>query len=221
MPDGEDPDKALAVVELVDDSVGTDAERPQPPKTPSKGVACLGFAFEKAEGLDVSVGQRPVEIDDLLASASDELDPAHLRMSTTELSAQIVERHDLRTLSLPATFFDGGEGVGVGLDLSSFLQGLISGAARTRWRRGSIVSVPSTTTSSVPSKLTGYCLRHSSSRLRVSRTDHRLPAVPTAEPITCGTGPPVGGAGLAAVLLVVDLCRRPPCVETAYKEPFN
>ena len=83
MPDGEDPDKALAVVELVDDSVGTDAERPQPPKTPSKGVACLGFAFEKAEGLDVSVGQRPVEIDDLLASASDELDPAHLRMSTT------------------------------------------------------------------------------------------------------------------------------------------
>ena len=119
MPDREDPDNALAVVELVDDSVGTDAERPQPPKTPSKGVACLGFAFEKAEGLDDSVGQRPAEIDDLLASPSDEPDPAHLRTSTAELSAQLVERHGLPTLGLPAPFFDGGKRVGARTQPSS------------------------------------------------------------------------------------------------------
>jgi len=58
VPDGEDTEDALVVVEPVDDSVGSDAQRPRPPKAPSKGVACFGIAFEKAESLDDRVGQQ-------------------------------------------------------------------------------------------------------------------------------------------------------------------
>ncbi len=88
-------------------------------------MACLRLAFEKAEGLDDSIGQRPAEIDDLLASPSNELDPAHLRASTVELSAQLVKRHGLVVLGQLAPLFDCGDRVGVGEDLGGLLQGLV------------------------------------------------------------------------------------------------
>ena len=56
MPDGKNADDPLVVVELVDDPVGADAKRPQPPKASSKSMACLGFAFEEAKRLDNGIG---------------------------------------------------------------------------------------------------------------------------------------------------------------------
>ena len=88
-------------------------------------MTCIGFAFEEPERLDDGVGQRPVEIDDLLTDALDELDPAHLPVSAVELSAQLIERHSLSSLDLLTTFFDGSERVGIGEDLGGLLQGLV------------------------------------------------------------------------------------------------
>jgi len=93
VPDGEDTDYTFVAVDLVNDPVSTDAKRPEPAKTPSKRVPCIWFAFEEAECLDDSVGQRPVEIDDLFSGPTRQLDPAHLRVSAVELSAQLIERH--------------------------------------------------------------------------------------------------------------------------------
>jgi hypothetical protein len=125
MPDGEDADDALVLVKLVDDPVGANAKRPQPAKASSKGMTCLGFAFEEAEGLDDGIGQGTIEVDDLLAGAPGELDPAHLRVSTVELSAKLVKCHGLPALDLLASFLDGDERLGIGEDLSGLFQGVV------------------------------------------------------------------------------------------------
>ena len=125
VPDGENTDYALVTVDLVDDPVGTDPKRPEPAKAPSKRVTRIWFAFEEAERLDDGIGQRPVEIDDLLTGPSRQLDPAHLPVSAVELSAQLIERHSFPSLDLLTTFFDGSERVGIGEDLGGLFQGLI------------------------------------------------------------------------------------------------
>ena len=125
MPNGENTDDALVAVDLVDDPVSTDAKRPEPAKASSKRVTCIGFAFEEAERLDDGIGQRPVEIDDLLTGPPRQLDPAHLPVSAVELSAQLIERHSFSSLDLLTAFFDGSERVGIGEDLGGLLQGLI------------------------------------------------------------------------------------------------
>jgi hypothetical protein len=125
MPDGEDADDALVIVELVDEPVGADAKRPQPPKASSKGMACLGFAFEEAKRLDNSIGHRPVELEDLLAGPPGEFDPAHLRVSTVELPPKLVKRHGFPALDLLASFLDGDKRVRIGEDLRGFFQGLV------------------------------------------------------------------------------------------------
>lgn len=79
MPDSENTDDALIAIDLVDDPVSTDAKRPEPAKTPSKRVTCIGFTFEEAQCLDDGIGQRPVKIDDLLTGPPGELDPATYR----------------------------------------------------------------------------------------------------------------------------------------------
>ena len=125
MPDGENTNDPLLAVDLVDDPVGTDAKRPEPAKAPSKRVACIWFAFEEAERLEDCIGQRPVEIDNLLTGPSGEFDPAHLPVSTVELSAQLIERHSFPSLDLLTAFFDGSERFGIGEDLGGLFQGLI------------------------------------------------------------------------------------------------
>jgi hypothetical protein len=125
VPDGENTDDALVTVDLVDDPVSTDAKRPEPAKAPSKRVTCIWFAFKEAERLDDCIGQRPVEIDDLLTGPPRQLDPAHLPVSAVELSAQLIERHSFPSIDLLTTFFDGRERVGIGEDLGGLFQGLI------------------------------------------------------------------------------------------------
>jgi hypothetical protein len=125
VPDGEDTDDALIAIDLVDDPVNADAKRPEPAKTPSKRVTCIGFAFEEAQCLDDGIGQRPVKIDDLLTGPPGELDPAHLPVSLVELSAELIERHSFSTLDLLTTFFDGSQRFGIGEDLGGLLQGLV------------------------------------------------------------------------------------------------
>lgn len=121
MPDGDYADDALAIAELVDDPARPDAQRPQSPKPSSQHMSCLRLPFEKAEGLEDSIRQRPVEVEDLLASPPDELDPAQLRLSTVELPTELVERHGLSAFGLPAPLFDRGEGTGIGQDLGGLL----------------------------------------------------------------------------------------------------
>ncbi len=125
MPDGENTNDPLVPIDLVNDPVRTDAKRPEPAKAPSKRVTCIWFAFEEGERLDDGIGQRPVEIDDLFTGPSGELDPAHLRVSAVELSAELIERHGFPSLDLLTTFFDGSECVGIGEDLGGLFQGLI------------------------------------------------------------------------------------------------
>ena len=95
MPDGEDSDDALVAIDLIDDPVDTDAKRPQSTKPPLECVAGIRFAFEEAERFDDGIGQGPLEVEDLLAGSPGELDPAHLRLSAVERSAQLIERHGL------------------------------------------------------------------------------------------------------------------------------
>jgi hypothetical protein len=125
VPDGGDTDYTFVAVDLVNDSVSTDAKRPEPAKAPSKRVPCIWFAFEEAECLSDGIGQRPVEIDDLLTGPPRQFDPAHLSVSAIELSAQLIERHSFPSLDLFTPFFDGSECVGIGEDLSGLFQGLI------------------------------------------------------------------------------------------------
>ncbi len=76
--DGEHAHQALAVVNLVDDSVATDSKRSQSAKLSPEQATGPGITLEKSERLDPGVGDRPVELNDLLASAPGELDPTHL-----------------------------------------------------------------------------------------------------------------------------------------------
>jgi hypothetical protein len=125
MPDGEDADEALVLVELVDDPVGANAKRAQPAKASSNDMTCLGFAFDEPEGPDDGIRQGPVELEDLLAGAPGELDLPHLRVSTVELSAKLVECHGLPPLDLLPSFLDGDERLGIGEDLSGLFQGVV------------------------------------------------------------------------------------------------
>ena len=106
MPDGEDSDDALVAIDLIDDPVDTDTKRPQSTKPPLECVAGIWFAFEEAERFDDGTGQGPVEGEDLLAGSPGKLDPAHLRLSAVELSAQLIERHGFPPFNLLAPFFD-------------------------------------------------------------------------------------------------------------------
>ncbi len=125
MPDSEHTDDPLVLVELVDDPVGADANRPQPTEPTPERMTRFGFPFEEAEGHDDGVGQRPVEVEHLSASPPDELDPAHLRVSEVELLAQLIEAHGLPALGFVAALVDRGEGVGVGEDLGGLFQCLV------------------------------------------------------------------------------------------------
>jgi len=125
VPDGENTNDPLVAVDLVDDPVSTDAKRPETAKAPSKRVTCIWFPFEEAERLDHGIGQRPDESDGLFTGPPRQLDPAHLRMSAVELSAELIERHGFPSLDLLTTFFDGSECVCIGEDLGGLFQGLI------------------------------------------------------------------------------------------------
>lgn len=125
MPHGEDADDALVIVELVDDPVGTNTQRPQPAKASSKGVPGRGLTLEEAHGLHERIRERPVERDDRLAGPPGEFDPAHLRVSTVELLAKLVKCHSFPTIDLLASLLDGEECVGIGEDLSGLFQGLV------------------------------------------------------------------------------------------------
>lgn len=125
MADSKHSHETLVVVEQVDDPVGADSKRSQSTEPSPKEVTCLRLALEETESLDHSVGKGPVKVDDLLSGSSGKLDPAHLVPTGSQLSAEVVKRHDIPALYFPSPLLDGGHRLGVRQDLSRLLQRLV------------------------------------------------------------------------------------------------
>lgn len=77
MANSRDTNCAISVDHLVDDAVGTDAERPETPQPATKQVAGMGLALEHAERFRHRIDQRPIETQQLAAGAPGEHNSRH------------------------------------------------------------------------------------------------------------------------------------------------
>ena len=85
MADRGDANGLLAVGDLVDDSVGADAERSEALESAAERISGEGLPFVDAEGVLDGVDQRPAEFEQLLAGASREDDSGHSSAGFAEL----------------------------------------------------------------------------------------------------------------------------------------
>jgi hypothetical protein len=77
MANRRDANRAVGVDHLVDDAVGTDAERPEPSQAATKQMASMGFALEQAKRFGHGIDQRPIEAQQLATGSPSEHNSRH------------------------------------------------------------------------------------------------------------------------------------------------
>ncbi len=98
MADGGDAHRGAVVDHLVEHPVRAHSQRPDSPQTPVQIVTSFGVSFEHTEGVNDAVGERPLEVEEFLTSASGENDARHRSptpATLAQLGPQLLERHDL------------------------------------------------------------------------------------------------------------------------------
>jgi hypothetical protein len=120
-----DANGLIVIGQLIDNAVGADSQRTQHSQPTAQLVSCSGVALEQAEGALDGVDQRPVEVEQLTASAAREDDTSHnsaLRPTLSELAADILQCDRLIARELKRAGLDRGERVGIGEDLCGLLE---------------------------------------------------------------------------------------------------
>lgn len=127
LPNRDDANGLTVVHELVDDPVGTNAQRVQPSQPSSKRIPRRGLTLEEPEGFSDRVGDWPLEVEDLPPDPAREDDSRHLLTASSliQLPAKIGERHCLPPLHFSKSLFDGSHRRAVGEDLCGLLQRVV------------------------------------------------------------------------------------------------
>ena len=109
----------IPLVELVNDPIGADAERPKPPKPAPQHMTRFRLSLQQSQRLDHGVRQRPIQAEDLQPGPADKLDPAQLSLTATlEVPAEIGKRHGLTSFGFLDALFDGVQRLRVTKDLT-------------------------------------------------------------------------------------------------------
>ena len=99
MPNGDDPDVLSVVGQLVDDAVGTDAQRAEASQSASERVSRFRSPLEEPESLVHRLGHMPLEVEDLPPSPPSENEAGHLRMaSSRKFPAEVPKRDRISAL---------------------------------------------------------------------------------------------------------------------------